>query len=185
MAVPPPSAIVNLSGTQSPVVEYSGTSTGLVDIGGGTGIGIYFDPNAGPWQKQIAGISVSPKTIVEGINIMGDPNYNPPFGSQPWTDWDEQIITPGWHWANASLVITEPDLSTKNVIGVISTKVNPNDFVELDFDPTENPGAKSAINKDLVFNVGIPVNQNFLIIEYPTVPELGTLILLTTDACSR
>ncbi len=71
MAVPPPSAIVNLSGTQSPVVEYSGTSTGLVDIGGGTGIGIYLDPNAGPWQKQIAGISVSPMTIIEGINIMG------------------------------------------------------------------------------------------------------------------
>ena len=176
MAVPPPSASGNLSGTQSPVDEYSGTGTGPVDIGGGTGIGIYLDPNAGPWQKLIVGISVSPKTILEGINIMADPNYIPAPGPA-WTDWDEQIMTLGWHWANASLVITEPDLSTKNVIGVISTKVNPNDFVVFNFIPAENPGATLAITKNLVFNAGVPVNQNCLIIEYPT-PEPATIVLL-------
>ena len=166
--------------TPSWTEEFSATS-GHVDIGGGTGVGVYLDPNAGPWQKIIFGIFVSPLPINETINIMADPRTIPPLpGGPAWTDWDELILTPGWGWANASLVITEPDQTQKTIAGTVKTILNPSDFVEFDFNPAENPGASLFITKSLVWNGPpgqMPLPSTVIINEYPT-PEPATIVLL-------
>ena len=169
--------------TDPTLPDWFSATGGGVDIPGGTGgVGIYLDPKAGPWIKQIVGISVSPLPITEGpIFIVADPNSNPP--GPAWTDWDELIMTPGWHWANnASLTITEADgITQKNVAGIVKTVNFANDWVEFDFNPAENPGAiLNPVTKNLVYNgPGQPVNQQVFIAEYPT-PEPGTIALLAT-----
>jgi hypothetical protein len=166
--------------TPSWTEEFSATSGG-VDIGGGVGTGVYLDPDAGPWQKIIFGIFVSPLPIRENLVILPDPStVPPPPGGPPWTDWDELILTPGWGWGgNPTATITEPDQTVKNVAGIIKTIVNPNDFVEFDFNPAENPGARLTIIKSLVWLGPGPMPQpgTVVINEYPT-PEPGTIVLL-------
>jgi hypothetical protein len=167
--------------TDPTLPDWFSATSGGVDIGGGTGIGIYIDPKAGPWLKQIVGISVSPLPITETVNIVADPATIPPLpGGPPWTDWDELIMTQGWQWApNASLTITESDgITVKNVAGILKTVNFLNDLVEFDFNPAENPGASLFITKQLRYNgPGLPQNATVWIAEYPT-PEPATIVLL-------
>jgi hypothetical protein len=159
--------------TPSWIEDVSATS-GSVDIGSPGGVGIYLDPTAGPWQKNIFGISVSPLPIHEIIAILPAPTG---LNGPSWTDWDEQILTPGWSWAAQPTVTLSDD---GIVFGTVSTKVNQNDFVVFNFNPAENPGATLTISKALVWNNGVglpPQNSMVTIIEYPT-PEPGTIVLL-------
>jgi hypothetical protein len=157
---------------------FSATSgEAIIDLGG-TG-GIYLDPNAGPWKKQIVGIGVNPLLIHEFIPIGAAPGSNPPGPS--WTDWDElidPILNPvGWQWA-ANPAPTVTLSNDGNVVGIIRTKNNPNDFVEFDFNPAEAPGNFLTINKWLVWT-GLPAQNPGMvwIDEYPT-PEPSTIVLL-------
>ncbi len=164
---------------------FSATQGSVTITTGSGGGGIYLDPNAGPWQKQIVGIMVSPLPVTEGpILIAGDPTYNPPPGP-PWTDWDEQVLTPNWKWGNGSqIVITESDGITQHTYnGILKTMQWANDFVEFDF-PAEFPGASITVTKTLVYTGPNPQPgpgnaMNVWIAEFPT-PEPGTIALLTT-----
>ena len=129
-------------------IDMQGGSTAT--IGSPTNpVGIYLDPNAGPWQKRLAAFQLGvPLTINEVIQIGAAPNSNPP--GPPWTDWDEQIMDAGWSWAAAPAPIAVLS-DDGNVAGVIKTKVNINDFVEFDFNPPENPGVNLNITKTLVW----------------------------------
>jgi hypothetical protein len=160
---------------------FSATSGEVIIDLGGTG-GIYLDPNAGPWKKQIVGIGVNPLLIHEFIPIAAAPGtIPPPPGGPPWTDWDELIdplLNPvGWQWAaNPAPTVTLSDDGI--VVGIIKSINNPNDFVEFDFNPAEHPGATLTISKWIVWT-GLPAQNPGMvwIDEYPT-PEPSTIVLL-------
>ncbi|MGA2060118.1 MAG: PEP-CTERM sorting domain-containing protein [Thermoguttaceae bacterium] len=147
-------------------INVGGGST--VDVGSvGNPVGIYLDPNAGPWQKTFANF-VAPLTINEAILIGAAPGSNPP--GPPWSDWEEQILSAGWVWAGgASLSVLGDGVYNGNLSADQKT-------VEFDF-PAQAPGTTLVINKVLQWNgVGnpiLPVTVN----EYPT-PEPATIVLL-------
>ncbi len=172
----------NLTVSPDPTLPdwFSGTSgeANIDDTSNGAS-GIYLDPNAGPWVKQIVGIGVNPFKIHETIHIQGNPQTP---GQPPWTDWDE-LIDPlknpvGWQWTNNPAAPTVTLSDDGNVIGAISTQYNPNDFVVFDFNPAENPGATLTINKWIVWT-GLPAQNpgQVWLDQYPT-PEPGTIVLL-------
>jgi hypothetical protein len=159
-----------------------------IEIGGpgqGGPVGMYLDPNAGPWQKTFFGVINGSLNIIEHIVIGANPTVNPP--GPPWTDWDELIKTPGWHWQiNPVPTLTLSDHPIDPPIpGIVSTNGvpgNPNNFVVFNFAP-ENPGVVLTVTKTLVWNgpgpaplPGTPAS-NVLIYEYPT-PEPSTIVLL-------
>ena len=99
----------------------------------------------------------------------------------PWTDWHEQIHTPGWDWGNVNII-------TPGVVGPTNLVINqagPN--VDFFFDPIA-PGMNVIIRKQLHFN-GQPNttmqadflagNYSIKVTEYPTsVPEPTALPLV-------
>jgi hypothetical protein len=159
--------------------EYTVPGTTL-EIGGGVAgpVGIYLDPGAGPWKKTLIDVINGSLNLIEHIQISLEPSGLP---GPSWTDWDEQIMTPNWGWA-AVPVPTVGLSDDGNVTGTISTKnINiPNDFVEFDFNPENNP-AVLTVTKTLVYTGPGPVPGKATVVveEYPT-PEPGTIVLLTT-----
>jgi hypothetical protein len=149
-------------------------------------IGVYLDPNAGPWIKNFLGVNGGLFNINEWVAIVGDPNYpNPP--GPPWTDWDEQIMTPGWIWAanpapNAD-VYTWDAINMRWVLkkSVAEAANSTNTFVEFDFIPPESPNELLNITKTLVWSGpgSAPVNATIVVWQWPT-PEPGTIALLAT-----
>jgi hypothetical protein len=152
-------------------IDVGGGST--VDIGSaGNPVGIYLDPNAGPWQKTLANF-VAPLTINEAIKIMADPKTIPPLpGGPPWSDWEEQILSDGWVWAGGGSLSILGD-GTYN--GTLSADQK---TIEFDF-PAQVPGTTLVINKVLQWNGGVGSNPIMPVVvnEYPT-PEPGTIVLL-------
>jgi hypothetical protein len=146
-------------------IDVGGGST--VDIGSAAAgpIQIFYDPTKGPWQKTLTNF-VAPLTINEAIQIApGGPN---------WTDWEEQILDPGWVWAGgASLSV----LGGGTYNGTLTADQK---TVEFDF-PAQGVGTTLVINKVLQWNgvVG-QAPRTVTINEWPTVPEPGTIVLLTT-----
>ena len=143
-------------------IDVGGGST--LDIGSGQGgqpIPIFYDPLAGPWQK-VLGNFVAPLTINEAITIApGGPN---------WTDWEEQILTPGWVWAGGASLTILGD-------GTANVTLPNQQTVKFDF-PSQGVGTTLIINKVLQWNGGGNPTMPVTINEWPTVPEPGTIVLL-------
>jgi hypothetical protein len=137
---------------------------GTVDIGSvGNPIGIYLDPNAGPWQKTFANF-VAPLTINEAIKIAaGGPN---------WDDWEEQILSPGWVWAGGGSVSILGDGTYNGTLSI--------DQKTLEFDfPSQGVGTTLVFNKVLQWNGGGNPIMPVIVNEWPT-PEPGTIVLLAS-----
>ena len=98
-----------------------------------------------------------------------------------WTDWHENILTPGWSWGNVNIV-------TPGVVGPTNLVINQaGPSVDFFFDPLA-PGTNVIIRKQLHFN-GQPNttmqadflagNYSIRVAEYPTsTPEPTTLPLV-------
>lgn len=165
-AVPVP--VIGASGeltTPSLVESYDVGGGSTIDIGsaqGGGPIQIFYNPNAGPWQK-IFGNFVAPLTINEAIQIAaGGPN---------WTDWEEQILTPGWVWAGGGSLSILGD-GTYN--GTLSADQQTVSFLF----PAQGVGTNLIINKVLQWNgQGLP-QMPVTINQWPTVPEPSTVLML-------
>jgi hypothetical protein len=167
-------------------------SQGGWDIGSGGGpVGISLDPNAGPWIKTL--------TAANGGGFPADdtgytaPNGYGPIvenlvitGNRSWTDWHEDILTPGWVWGMNFFDIPDGLGGWKAAPGLDVTH-DPavwqihGEGVSFTFNALA-PGTLVKITKSIVW-VGNPnvIGDLFwgtvTISEYPT-PEPATLLLL-------
>ena len=152
-------------------------------------IDVSYNPTAGPWEKTFNfDTYTDTPAVTEGNNailLLEDLRVD---GETPWTDWHEQILTPGWEWF-------DPQSTSLPPMGIYSVADNFSllpgltfnlTAAKLDFffDPLQ-PGSEIYIVKYLQW-VGVDANNPaettldpFVIRQYPTVvPEPSTFVLL-------
>jgi len=165
------------TGTPTDETYYPDTTGGGWSVSGGGGAPqvIYYDPNAGPWNKNLVTqglVGNGPWSLLENL-VVG---FGPTRQAPAWTDYHEQIMTPGFQWyvgdlnyqwsaaPPAGLTVSADGLSAD---WTFSNAVQPN----------------SAVNfTKWVKWVGpapMPAGTILQVAEYPTVPEPGTIVLLT------
>lgn len=148
---------------------------------------VYYDPNAGPWIKLLNPIAGGAQvgqvyTLTELLHVGGGPNGVAP----PWTDYHEQIQTPGWTWSPMGP-------NGENVWGFVEenpawdgivTYVIPmgNTMVDWTFRPPLPVCTNLRFTKYIVFNGGQNTDPNapLMVAQWPTIPEPGTCALLAT-----
>ena len=158
-------------------------------------------PQAGPTGWLIGNPS-APIPVVRDpagpkwIKLLTDPNGGPIVNPNPgtiynlnetvlisgnlwWSDWHEEIITPGWEWTS-TVVILENVLNPPAGLNIVNTPGSPTQGGTLVFyfDPLP-PGTVLHIRKQLEY-VGIAGTVHFGAVEvaqYPT-PEPATMGLL-------
>ncbi len=167
--------------------SYNSNSSGEWNIGSiQNPIGITLDPNAGPWTKTLGDINGNPIQADDTGSVWkAGPFPINEFvvvqGNLPWTDWHEEIVTPGWNWGPAFITVNgqPPPGMVHNIVN--QDWPNRGGKVWWTFNPLP-PGTVITISKDLWW-VGNPNVQGdtfsgyITINEYPT-PEPTTLALL-------
>ncbi len=153
----------------------------------GDSIQVTFDPDAGPWIKTLVGPDgggfyaddtgqfwPQSYTLTEWILIGPGPD---------WTDFHEEILTPGWAM---SAIMTVNGLPPAGGAEVITFPDWPNSGGAIDwyFDPL-GPGTVVKFDKTLSWEGDPDVNGNLFfgtitMIQYPTIPEPGTIVLLAS-----
>lgn len=156
---------------------------GIVHIEGG----VSYDPKAGPWIKQLhylppdptggpspSGPFGGPVTLIEDIFIEGQ---------KAWTDWHEDILTPGWVWSERFIF----DILDQNNQSILSgfTWEHMGNALWFFFDKV-GPGNRLHIEKQLICIDTLLCNPQgstngiypIQIAEYPTVAEPYALPLL-------
>jgi len=151
---------------------------------------VALDPTAGPWLKTLnVPVNLPAQfSITEGDiaaveeNLMVD-------GTTPWTDWHEEILTPGWEWVERDAdgfhwpVIAET--SPFDPLPGFSFILSPTDL-DFFFDPIQ-PGTSINIYKFIQFVGTDSADPNeiasdpIVLSEYPTasaVPEPSTVVLM-------
>ena len=141
------------------------------------------DPNGPKWIKHLTDpgggpiINPNPGTIYdinETVQIAGN---------LWWSDWHEEIITPGWEWTSA-VSILENVIQPPAGLTIVNTPgtLTEGGTLEFYFDPLP-PGTLLNIRKQLQY-VGIPGTVHIGPIElaqYPT-PEPATMALLAAGS---
>ena len=163
-----------------------------------TRVPIFVDPTKGPWDKTLQSstggnlMGVNPGTrirLFEGLVIERLPN---------WTDWHEQILTPGWDWVVPP--VGAPKFTNESAGGVdlAAPPNNPPTHTaptatqggQLDFSFAPlTPGTRIDIDKQLVFQGSTPFTGTITVREFPTIPsqvvsEPASLILLVSGLAS-
>jgi len=161
-----------------------GTTGWFVEGPGGTGIPIYYDPNAGPWHKQLAapggGFLVNHiYAIWETPMVAAAPGSNPP--GPAWTDWHETILSPGFDWFSDA---NDPWTFSSTPVGVSATFTFGAGLADFYFTPAADVGTTLNIVKYVKYGGGGTPNQPLVIGEFPTVPEPSTIVLLGVGAVS-
>ncbi len=133
---------------------------------------------AGPqWIKTFSGPNGQPFTAVPGqtFTLQELLVIAPPLS---WTDWHEQILTPGWDWVQPTVFLANfanpPGLTTVHTPGSMTT----GGTLDFYFNPLA-PGTLLDIRKTLQYNgpPGAIFNGTLQIAQYPT-PEPASLGLL-------
>ncbi len=198
-----------------------GTPTPMVvppsDFGGALGwevgtssapVEVTLDPGAGPIAKMFERPpgELGTPWADDHIGETGDVGHQTFFpvdewfiiGEGPeWTDWHEEVGTPGWKWSFASILVKKPGDSDFSIPDGLFTgpMSGPSPVVEFFFDPLP-VGTEVYLSKELVY-VGLdgllttdddPTHDIFDgdridIAEYPT-PEPTTLVLSTLTSIS-
>ena len=158
-----------------------------VDDGGGNQ-DVYYDPDAGPWHKTLTLTTPAAVgtifTLTENLHVGGGP-----LGTAPaWTDYHEEILTPGWTWSPNGPTGQYPwGFTALNWVGS-AVYVIPlgNTKVDWTFNPPLPVCTDLTITKYLVYNGGAGADPlaPIIIAEYPTVPEPSSIVLLIVGAIS-
>ncbi len=136
------------------------------------------DPNGPAWIKNL--------TNPNGGNIIAQPGQMFTVqesliisGSLPWSDWHEQILTPGWDWAPPAVLLANGAVAPGLTIS--HTPGSPTSGGAIDFYFNSLPvGTKVDIRKQLQYlggATGAPFDGIVRIAEYPT-PEPAALGLM-------
>jgi len=146
-------------------------------------IGISYDPGVGPMVKlfDLGAVLSATGPIFSGDVIhVGEALFVLPLGGNPtgeWSDWHEQIITPGWEWQS----FPPPGIFPSNgAVMVTDLSSNPQELW-LDFDPpilSTDSSPELVIEKYLVC-VGIPfcIGSVVEVHQFPTLDiDFGDLI---------
>lgn len=139
----------------------------------GTPIPVALDPTGPVWGKVFTGPQGGPFFYPAGSQPLTVTEVLLVAGTNPWTDWHEDVLDPNWTWANPMLLVNgvpAPGLTTQISGPSISFFFNP-----------IAPGTVVQIRKELIWN-GAP-GTTFVgtlgIHEYPTgIPEPAALALL-------
>lgn len=147
------------------------------DLTGGTPLPVVRDPNGPKWVKHL----VDPN----GGPFVAQPGQTFPVhellqiaGNLSWTDWHEEILTPGWQWVNPTSFLGNFTLPSNLVTTYQPPTTTSGGIVSFNFDPLA-PGTLVDIRKTLQY-VGTPGTVfvgTVEVAEYPT-PEPATLSLL-------
>ncbi len=124
------------------------------------------DPLGPVWHKDLFG---------DAAGVLGGVTYTLQeqlvvAGNLTWSDWHEDILTPGWTWSNPILLVNG------NIPAGYSV-VNTGASVSFYFNPIA-PGSIVDIRKDLVYTGPVPaVFPSISVDQYPT-PEPASALLL-------
>ena len=144
---------------------------------------VYYDPNAGPWQKNLGAIpgggaiNGAKYMLTEMLHVSGGPTGTAPA----WADFHEVIGTPGWTWTPSGTQgnwgFGSPTYGG-NWTYVISAG---NTAVNWGFNPDMPVCTQFTLTKWLVFNAQAPganPNAPLIVFESVSVPEPATLGML-------
>jgi hypothetical protein len=138
-------------------------------------IPITADPGAPPWIKQlllpgdedVPGGSVF--VVLEFLHVDGGP---------AWTDWHEEILTPGWAWSNEAAILLGQFPALGLAPGLEVSLSSDLRTIWFDFDPVP-PGTDFVVFKLIgCANSQGCEPQPIFIAEFPTIPEPASLLLL-------
>lgn len=166
----PALAIIIGTGTGATTSQtYSGTGNGGCTAGGcewnvgssTSRIDVAFDSGAGKWLKTLTdptggAIEADDEPSAGIFSTLGFNLFEWLIvdGTIPWTDWHQEILTPGWTWASGEILVTRPDGSTETVVGSISNAFGPDasgSVIDFIFSSPLLPGTTLDINKSLSF----------------------------------
>jgi hypothetical protein len=142
---------------------------------------VYLDPNAGPWHKYLetpdSGFEVGGVYMLKEVLMVRDGGT----GYTSWTDYHEQILTPGWEWYEDPFGVAWS--FTSNQSGLTAAHKIDGKFLNVDwtFSPQANTNTIMTITKFLRYNGEGSPFERLVVAEYPTataVPEPGTFALL-------
>ena len=128
---------------------------------------VLYAPSSGPLVKNLQepqdGLYpgfFSEGLLTERILIVAAP---------AWTDWHEQIITPGWEWRDWRVFLNGQ---------IIADGLGNSGLLDIVFPTSLAPGVELVFEKNMVYTGAEPFSGTIEVREYPTVPEPGTLALL-------
>jgi hypothetical protein len=105
-------------------------------------------------------------------------------GDTPWTDWHEEILTPGWEWIALADVDALDGLDLPMIVGIsgelagLTFDMTPT-TLDFFFDPIQ-PGTDIGIAKALQYVGTAPTSDPIVLREYPTgIPEPPTIVLMS------
>jgi hypothetical protein len=159
--------------------DYSGTSGGwVVESPTGGNQDVYYDPKAGPWIKTL---NLGAPAVIGKIYTLQELLHvgNGPDGLAPgWTDYHEEIRTPGWTWNPIGPAGEQWGFNAQGWIGNW-TYVIPvgNKQVDWTFNPPLPFCTNLSITKYLVYDGTGDPQAPVVVAQYPTIPEPGTLAL--------
>lgn len=135
------------------------------------------DPNGSPWVKTYDGtndLSSTPEilSIFESLTVVS----NPQITFLDWTDWHEEILSPGWEWVPGSATVQTSGFVTVPGLSVVETSPTQLDFF---FDPL-GVNTRLFIRKQIQWTgTGDKVLQ---IAQYPTVVPIPAALPLFGSA---
>jgi len=160
-------AVVAGSGAGTPTTTMHDFIPGLDGTGGWVveavpdmPIEVAADADAPPWEKIFSGFPA----IGPGLGFSIHEFLIVAPGSPAWTDWHEDIVTPGWHWAAGGMVMVGGPTGTSYPLGGGGT---PSVWA---FFPPAPPGTVIEIWKDIVCGAPDGCAGSITILEHPTVP---------------
>lgn len=132
------------------------------------------DPLGPVWRKNLL---APPGGVINGGQTYTLHEFLITSGTLSWSDWHEQILTPGWSFANVVLGVN--GWGTPAGFSVVNTPGNAlqGGSVSFYFNPIP-PNTFVQIQKTLVYNGPVPATFSSIAIDqYPT-PEPATMSLL-------
>jgi len=154
-----------------------GTLAGWDIIGEEGPIPISHDPNGPPWKKVLEADSAIGQSIIQFDTIFylheSIVPVLPPSGQTPqrWTDWHEEIVTPGWEWTSGSILNISNATLSGLVVNFSQSAINTppvNNIIDFYFDPLPF-GSPIDVWKKMRCVATNGCSKRLIVEEFPTV----------------